>query len=129
MLYLLADRDGRVSEVIEAENFSEAYKKVKENNAELVIELDEEILNEIEQKRSRYLKIVEFIDCRKREIWETEFFSGLSEDELQIATDNAVEELNKKTFMWTGKDIVRLLEKKRQVRTPRFSIERCKIYL
>ena len=51
MLYLLADRDGGVSEVIVAKDFSEAYRKIEENNGELVIELDEETLSEIDRLR------------------------------------------------------------------------------
>jgi len=53
MLYLLADRDGGVEDVIEARDFKEAYKKVGENNAEFIIELDEEVLKKIEGLRKR----------------------------------------------------------------------------
>jgi len=51
MLYLIADSDGEVSEVIVAKDFSEAYRKIEENNGELVIELDEETLSEIDRLR------------------------------------------------------------------------------
>jgi len=57
MLYLLADRDGGVEDVIEARDFREAYKKVEENNAELIIELDEGILNKIEELRKNGRRI------------------------------------------------------------------------
>ena len=125
MLYLIADRDGGVEEVIEARNFKEAYKKVEENNAELIIELDEETIKEIE-KRSGNLKIVKFM-YKGEVIWETEFFSNLSEDDLQEAVDNGTEELDEQMETWTGEDLIRLMEKKGQIRTPSFSVDRCEI--
>jgi len=126
MLYLIADRDGGVEEVIEARNFKEAYKKVEENNAELVIELNEETLDEIEKKRNRSLKIVKFV-WREEVVWQTEFFSNLSEDELQEAVDEAIEELDEKTEDWTGEDLIRLMKKKQLISIPEFSVEHCKI--
>ena len=51
MLYLIADSDGGVSEVMVAKDFSEAYRTITENNGELVIELDEETLSEIDRLR------------------------------------------------------------------------------
>ena len=125
MLYLIADRDGGVEEVIEARNFKEAYKKVEENSAELIIELDEETIKEIE-KRSGNLKIVKFM-YKGEVIWETEFFSNLSEDDLQEAVDNGTEELDEQMETWTGEDLIRLMEKKGQIRTPSFSVDRCEI--
>jgi len=126
MLYLLADRDGGVSGIVEAENFAQAYKNVEENNAELVIEPDEETLDEIEKKRNRNLKIVKFV-WREEVVWQTEFFSNLSEDELQEAVDEAIEELDEKTEDWTGEDLIRLMKKKQLISIPEFSIEHCKI--
>jgi len=125
MLYLIADRDGGVEEVIEARDFKEAYKKVEENNAELIIELDEETIKEIE-KRSGDLKIVKFM-YKGEVIWETEFFSNLGEDDLQEAVDNGTEELNEQMETWTGEDLIRSMEKKGQIRTPSFSVDRCEI--
>jgi len=126
MLYLLADKDGGVSGVVEADNFAQAYKNVEENNAELVIELDEETLDEIEKKRNRNLKIVKFV-WREEVVWQTEFFSNLSEDELQEAVDEAIEELDEKTEDWTGEDLIRLMKKKQLISIPEFSIEHYKI--
>jgi len=126
MLYLLADRDGGVSGVVEAENFAQAYKYVEENNAELVIELDEETLDEIEKRRNRSLKVVKFV-WRGEVVWQTEFFSNLNEDELQEAVDGAIEELDEKIEEWTGEDLIRLRRKKRLIAIPKFSIEHCKI--
>ncbi|MHC1635424.1 MAG: hypothetical protein ACXQTS_02210 [Candidatus Methanospirareceae archaeon] len=126
MIYLLADRDGGVSGVVEADNFAQAYKNVEENNAELIIELDEETLDEIEKKRNRSLKIVIFL-WRGEVVWQTEFFSDLSEDELQEAVDEAIEELDEQMKTWTSEDLIRLMKKRGQIRTPSFSVDRCKI--
>ncbi|MHC1635740.1 MAG: type 2 periplasmic-binding domain-containing protein [Candidatus Methanospirareceae archaeon] len=126
MLYLIADSDGGVSEVIVAKDFSEAYRKIEENNGELVIELNEETLDEIEKKRNRSLKIVKFV-WRGEVVWQTEFFSNLNEDELQEAVDEAIEELDEQMETWTGEDLIRLMKKRGQIRTPSFSVDRCKI--
>ena len=125
MLYLIADKYGTVHEIVDG--FLEAEIKVRDDDTKFFVGLSQKILNDIERKGKRHLKIVQFVDSRKRGIWEVEFFSDLSEDELQKEVNEVIEELDKTTFAWTVRDILRLLEERERIKVPKFSIERYKI--
>ena len=125
MLYLVADKYGTAHKVVD--EFLEADAETREDGSKFLVTLTPRIIEDIERLRNRHFKILQFVDKKTRGVWEVGLFSELSEKELQEEVNEAIEELNKKTFSWTFRDVLKIMEEKGSIETPEFSVERYKV--
>jgi len=77
------------------------------------------------------LIIARFMDARDNEVlWDTAFFSELSEYELQKKTEEIVKKFENSGFDdYTFEDIIDELKKQKLVEEPDFGVDWCEIFV